>query len=153
MTHTLLLTSPVQSNPIPFVSKVLLFDSVVMTGNTGTLHANGTITELPLDQLTPANETLKQEQMDWLEHRMSTSTADYLWLGGHFPVWAIGQDPPTGIRQILRDLLNKWEAQYFNGHEHDFEHIVEEGRSKKPPSQPRICSRTLLDCVAPVAPP
>ena len=48
-------------------------------------------------------------------------------MGGHYPVWAIGQDPPTGIRQDLRDALNKWEAQYFNGHEHDFEHIVEEG--------------------------
>jgi len=107
--------------------EVLLFDSVIMTGNTGTLHANGTITEKPLNELKSENETLQQEQMDWLESRMSTSTADYLWLGGHFPVWAIGQDPPTGIRQILRDLLNKWEAQYFNGHEHDFEHIVENG--------------------------
>ena len=107
--------------------EVLLFDSVIMTGNTGTLHANGTITELPLNKLRPDNETLAQEQMDWLEQRMSTSTADYLWLGGHFPVWAIGRDPPTGVRQILRDLLNKWEANYFNGHEHDFEHIVENG--------------------------
>jgi hypothetical protein len=31
------------------------------------------------------------------------------------------------VRQILRDLLNTHEAQYFNGHEHDFEHIVESG--------------------------
>jgi hypothetical protein len=27
----------------------------------------------------------------------------------------------------LRPLLHKWEANYFNGHEHDLEHIVEEG--------------------------
>ena len=39
-------------------------------------------------------------------------------------VWAIGQDPPTGVRRILRDMLNEHEAHYFNGHQHDFEHIV-----------------------------
>lgn len=27
---------------------------------------------------------------------------------------------------MLRPLLNKWEAHYFNGHEHDLEHIVED---------------------------
>ena len=28
---------------------------------------------------------------------------------------------------MLRPLLHKWEAHYFNGHEHDLEHIVEKG--------------------------
>ena len=45
---------------------------------------------------------------------MENSTADYLWVGGHYPVWAIGGDGPTGIREKLRPLLNKWEAQYEN---------------------------------------
>lgn len=41
-------------------------------------------------------------------------------------MWAIGNDPPTGVNPVLRPLLNKWEAHYFNGHEHDLEHIVED---------------------------
>ena len=66
------------------------------------------------------------EQMEWLEMKMNSSTADYLWVGGHYPVWAIGNDPPTGVEEDLRPLLNKWEAHYFNGHQHDLEHIVED---------------------------
>jgi tartrate-resistant acid phosphatase type 5 len=66
-------------------------------------------------------------QLKWLEGRMESSTADYLWVGGHYPVWAIGTDPPTGVNLILRPLLHKWEANYMNGHEHDLEHIVEQG--------------------------
>ena len=58
--------------------------------------------------------------------QMNSSTADYLWVGGHYPVWAIGNDPPTGVEEELRPLLNKWEAHYFNGHQHDLEHIVED---------------------------
>ena len=86
----------------------LLFDSCIMAGN-------------------PADPATKAAQIEWLEERMSSSTADYLWVGGHYPVWAVGQDPPTGVNPILRPLLHKWEANYFNGHEHDLEHIVEEG--------------------------
>jgi hypothetical protein len=48
------------------------------------------------------------EQLKWLEHMMSTSTADYLWVGAHYPVWAIGNDPPTGVEETLRPMLNKW---------------------------------------------
>eukprot|EP01043_Picozoa_sp_COSAG02_P011771 COSAG02_NODE_439_length_22308_cov_18.013508_17_plen_430_part_00 len=86
----------------------LLFDSSIMAGN-------------------PADPTTAAAQLKWLEERMAASTADYLWVGAHYPVWAIGQDPPTGINPILRPLLHKWEANYFNGHEHDLEHIVEQG--------------------------
>jgi hypothetical protein len=108
--------------------EVLLFDSVVMVGNFDhRINDDGTTTEVPLSELQMQNNSLAEEQLKWLTGRMENSTADYLWVGGHYPVWAIGQDKPTGVRQILRDLLNKWEANYFNGHEHDFEHIVEEG--------------------------
>jgi hypothetical protein len=95
--------------------EMLLFDSVVMVGNTDTVHANGSVTEVPLSHLHEQNDSLATEQLAWLKERIESSTADYLWVGGHYPVWAIGQDPPTGVRQILHDLLNKWEAQYFNG--------------------------------------
>ena len=109
--------------------EVLLFDSVVMLGNTDVLQPDGSFKELKLSQLPPQGQDtpLAQEQLAWLKGRMENSTADYLWVGGHYPVWAIGQDPPTGVNGILRGLLNEHEAQYFNGHEHDFEHLREEG--------------------------
>jgi hypothetical protein len=121
--------------------EVLLFDSVVMMGSTDTINEDGTITEVPLSELREQNTPLATEQLEWLTGRMENSTADYLWVGGHYPVWAIGQDRPTGVRDILRGLLNKWEANYFNGHEHDFEHIVEEGSKVN-----YICSGAGMFC-------
>jgi len=107
--------------------EVLLFDSVIMVGNTDQVNDDGTVTEVSLSEVQPQDASLAAEQLAWLTERMEKSTADYLWVGGHYPVWAIGNDKPTGVREILRGLLNKWEANYFNGHEHDFEHIREEG--------------------------
>lgn len=88
--------------------EILLIDTCIMAG-------------APSDPATAA------AQLEWLERRLASSTADYLWVGGHYPVWAIGQDPPTGVNPTLRPLLHRWEAHYFNGHEHDLEHIVEPG--------------------------
>ena len=102
--------------------EVLMYDSVVMCGNFLEDEGEGHL----LSELRgPANATLAKEQLAWLTKRMAASTADYLWVGGHYPIWAIGQDGPTGAREQLRSLLNEHEAQYFNGHEHDFEHIRE----------------------------
>ena len=63
---------------------------------------------------------------EWLEKRMAASTADYLWVGAHYPVWSIASHGPTaGLVLKLRPLLHKYEAHYFNGHDHDLEHIKE----------------------------
>lgn len=106
--------------------EVLLFDTVLMVGNTDIYYDNGTVYERPLSELPgPLDPVAAAGQLEWLKARMSASTADYLWVGGHYPVWAIGQDGPTPIRELLRPLLNKYEAHYFNGHQHDLEHIVE----------------------------
>lgn len=106
--------------------EILLFDSCVRAGSSDVINEDGTVSELKLSQLPgPPNPATAAAQLQWLESRMAGSRADYLWIGGHYPVWAIGQDPPTGVNPVLRPLLNKWEAHYFNGHEHDLEHIVE----------------------------
>lgn len=97
-----------------------------MVGSTDVVNDDGSVTELKLSEVPgPPDPTMAAEQLRWLEHMMSASTADYLWVGAHYPVWAIGSDPPTGVEETLRPLLNKWEAHYFNGHQHDLEHIVE----------------------------
>jgi len=106
--------------------EILLIDTVIMVGNSDVLHQNGSVSQLSASELPGSPDpALAAQQTAWLEQRMRESTADYLWVGGHYPVWAIGQDRPTGVNAVLRPLLNKWEAQYFNGHEHDLEHIIE----------------------------
>ncbi len=109
--------------------EILLFDSVLMVGNTDVYDDDGNLVdELPLSELKgPPDPASAAKQLEWLEERMNASTADYLWVGAHYPVWAIGSDGPTGIRATMRPLLEKWGAHYFNGHQHDLEHIVETG--------------------------
>ena len=65
-------------------------------------------------------------QWAWLESRINTSTADYLWVGSHYPVYSIGgHGPDADLIMRLKPLLEKYEANYFNGHDHDLEHIRE----------------------------
>jgi hypothetical protein len=98
-------------------------------GNTDVYDDAGNLVgEIPLSELKgPPDAPLAAKQLEWLEARMNSSTADYLWVGAHYPVWAIGNDGPTGIRATMRPLLERWGAQWFNGHQHDLEHIVEKG--------------------------
>eukprot|EP00662_Eupelagonemidae_sp_cell21_P018598 gene18598-59587_t len=56
--------------------EILLFDSVQLKGS-----------ELP----GPAPELrgIAEEQWAWLTARLANSTADYLWVGAHYPVWSV----------------------------------------------------------------
>jgi len=86
--------------------EVLLFDSMIMFGP-------------PV-----VNKSSHSEQFAWLEARMAASAADYLWVGAHFPVYSIGGHGSDldGIMH-LKPLLEKYEANYFNGHDHNLQHI------------------------------
>ena len=38
---------------------------------------------------------ISRAQWEWLEGAMAASTADYLWVGGHYPVWSVCTHGPT----------------------------------------------------------
>ena len=62
----------------------------------------------------------------WLEARIAASTADYLWVGAHHPVYSIGGHGPTmPLIELVKPLLEKYQANYFSGHEHNLQHIKE----------------------------
>ena len=57
---------------------------------------------------------------------MAASTADYLWVGGHYPVWSIcSHGPSAELVKRLRPLLAKYGAHYMSGHDHCAGHISE----------------------------
>ena len=109
--------------------EVLLFDSVIGLGNSDVVLEDGSLHELNGDELPgPTDPPAAGKMFEWLEARMAASTADYLWVGAHYPVWSIASHGPTaGLVTKLRPLLEKYEANYFNGHDHDLEHIQEVG--------------------------
>jgi hypothetical protein len=66
-----------------------------------------------------------EQQWHWLEESLSKSTADFLWVSGHYPIYSAGSD---GSQQCLIDrllpLLQKYGAHYISGHDHMLEHFV-----------------------------
>ena len=66
------------------------------------------------------------DQWAWLEAKMQASTADYLLVGGHFPVYSVCSHGNTDtLVQHLRPLLEQYDAHYLSGHDHCMVHLQE----------------------------
>jgi tartrate-resistant acid phosphatase type 5 len=61
----------------------------------------------------------------WLEDTLQKSTADWLFVCGHHPVYSAGRHGPTArLVNQLRPLLEKYRvAAYMCGHDHNLQHI------------------------------
>jgi len=73
----------------------------------------------------PADPVAAADQLAWLDATLKASTADFLIVGGHYPVFSIAEHGPTNSLQpgkfpYLRD--NRVSA-YLCGHEHNEQHI------------------------------
>jgi tartrate-resistant acid phosphatase type 5 len=73
----------------------------------------------------PEDAPTKKAQLEWLEAQMAASTADYLWVGGHYPVWSGCEHGNTlELHVDLKPLLEKYHATgYMSGHDHCEEYI------------------------------
>ena len=95
---------------------VILLDTIELN-NVSEEHLNknegdeGYFSAIPL-----AEKSVAQEQWDWLENELSTSTANYILVGGHFPVFSACShgNTPTLIRH-LKPLLEQYDAHYLSG--------------------------------------
>ena len=73
------------------------------------------------------------EQWTWLERSLRESTADYLLVGGHFPVFSQGMHGPTQqLVDHLKPLLEKYGAHYLSGHDHAMMHFEEQRDDEAP---------------------
>eukprot|EP00047_Mylnosiga_fluctuans_P005924 m.243654 g.243654 ORF g.243654 m.243654 type:complete len:323 (+) comp14281_c0_seq1:457-1425(+) len=98
---------------------MIFIDTVALAGNTLDLADE-------FDQPRgPLNATAAEEQWDWIESKLAGSTADYLWVAGHYPVWSGCQHGPTTLLvDRLKPMLEKYRATgYFSGHDHCLEYI------------------------------
>ena len=79
-------------------------------------------------ELLAENEQAANAQWEWLEAQLTTSTADFLWVAGHYPIYSAGSDGTTPLLVTkLLPLLQQFNAHYISGHDHMHEHIVVEG--------------------------
>jgi tartrate-resistant acid phosphatase type 5 len=86
--------------------QVVYIDTVVIAGMSYKDEATG---EIVSGAPTPAhNKPAADAQLQWLEQTLAASTADYLWVSGHYPVYSHCEHGPTltMIAEVL-PLLKK----------------------------------------------
>lgn len=75
----------------------------------------------------PANVTLASETYDWVEEKLQASTADYLWVAGHYPVYSACPHGSTeSLLDNLKPMLDQYGAHYMCGHDHCQMHIQDD---------------------------
>ncbi|XP_045157760.2 tartrate-resistant acid phosphatase type 5-like [Mercenaria mercenaria] len=100
------------------VLDILLIDTVMLCGQT---HA----TPKGKRVFGPEDIHAAEVQWNWIEQNLKDSTADYLLVGGHYPVYSIGMNGPTEcLYTRLEPILYKHRATaYLSGHDHNLQHI------------------------------
>lgn len=68
---------------------------------------------------------MNEAQWEWINTTLYESTADWIFVVGHHPVWSAGQYGPTWdlVERLLPIMEGAGVALYINGHEHMMEHF------------------------------
>ncbi|CAE7428013.1 Acp5 [Symbiodinium sp. KB8] len=78
----------------------------------------------------PADAVVASSQWDWIESQLSSSTADFVFVFGHYPVISGCSHGPTLILDaLLQPMLEKYGAHYLSGHDHCQEYAEYKGVS------------------------
>lgn len=85
-------------------------------------HTASTSSEEPSEWEPPP---VNPQQWDWLKQTLGSSTADWIVVVGHFPVWSVGKYGPTWalVQQLFPLLQSAGVALYISGHDHEMQHI------------------------------
>lgn len=97
---------------------IIMIDTVLLCGNTHDFN----IVDQPGG---PENVTVAEDQWKWIEDRLASSSADYLIVAGHYPVYSIAEHGPTEcLLKRLQPLLYKYRVNaYMSGHDHNLQHL------------------------------
>lgn len=77
----------------------------------------------------PADVAMADAQWQWINSTLRASTADYLIVAGHYPVWSICEHGPTiDLVSRLKPILEASRTSvYLAGHDHCSEHLDDGG--------------------------
>lgn len=97
---------------------ILMLDTVILCGQVYLLNGQPVV-----GYVTDKNSA--EREWKWLEDNLKDSKADYLLVGGHYPVYSIGMNGPTEcLVQRLEPLLyENHVTAYLAGHDHNLQHI------------------------------
>jgi len=68
----------------------------------------------------PVSKQAADSQLEWMTNVIANSTADYLFVVGHYPVWSVCSHGPTSmLLDHVKPVLEKYDATgYIAGHDH-----------------------------------
>ncbi|XP_045157761.2 tartrate-resistant acid phosphatase type 5-like [Mercenaria mercenaria] len=101
------------------VLDILMLDTIVLCGNTYGRPDGGQGVK------GPKSVYRAEKEWTWIEQNLKDSTADYLLVCGHYPVFSVGANGPTDILLTrLEPLLYEHRVTaYLSGHDHNIQHI------------------------------
>ncbi|KJH45909.1 Ser/Thr phosphatase family protein [Dictyocaulus viviparus] len=111
---------------------ILMIDTVILCGNTADVE-NGDLFDLlwnkSHDPEGPDDIEQAEKQWKWIEYHLNASSADYLFVAGHYPIHSISSHGPTKcLIERLDPLLKQYSVSaYFAGHDHTLQHIIYPG--------------------------
>jgi len=103
--------------------QVVFFDTVLMDPSTDVLaawDAAGTY-----DVNSKLYASMADEQLTWFTETLANSTADWLFVAGHYPVYSGGEHGNNQyLLDVIKPLLEQYQVDaYFNGHDHSLQHL------------------------------
>ena len=92
---------------------LILIDTVDLSGNSDMLSDF-----TPLPERKKSATLSSSQQWTWIEQQLASSTADYVIVGGHYPVYSLCEHGNTEtLVTNLKPLLEKYGAHYLSGHD------------------------------------
>ena len=104
-------------------AEFVMIDTVVLAGINEQSDATHPSYFDPLTGPRSADESTKY--MRWIDHQLSKSTADYLFVAGHYPVYSACSHGNTQyLIDYLEPMMKKYDVTaYLSGHEHCALHV------------------------------
>lgn len=116
-----------ETGPDGSTVQFVMVDTVLLAGGSEVLDSDGEIVrELHGSELPgPADKVKAATQLEWIASTVASSTADYLIVSGHFPIYSVCEHGPTSqLETVLLPLLQKSKVTaYLAGHDHCMEYL------------------------------
>eukprot|EP00483_Globobulimina_turgida_P001010 UN01012 len=113
--------------------EILMIDTVLLSGHSYSRNycqSHGIAKEdCFIQPKGPENVGCAREQWRWIEDTMKASTASYLIVAGHYPIYSIEEHGSTrDLVEKLNPLMKEYKGTaYFSGHDHGFQYIEDSG--------------------------
>jgi len=102
---------------------VILIDTIDLSGSSAAVEETDPEYFKPLPN---KPRTAASTQWDWIEQTLKASKAQYILVGGHYPVYSVCEHGNTqNLLDNLKPLLEQYGAHYLSGHDHCMESMLD----------------------------